>query len=518
MGNLVWETDTGAVQRPLTQLWHHRWWILGISLGAAALAGLVVALTMPRGPATAVQALIVMASSLAVGLLAGLLMRSRWAMLLAPVAYIIAIELARLDAVGPTVDAIRLDNTFGILAFILGRGFHGLVGLLPMILGVEVGVLAARQLSGATTSGSRMKTVVRWIPTAVLALLVLALLLLILQPASTPPILGTDGEPLPGSIAELTTIDVNGSQQALMIRAYDADKPVLLYLSGGPGQSSLPWPRVLFDELSREFILVGWDQRGTGKSYAALDPDETLTLEQTIADTIAVTDYLRERFDEEKIYLLGESWGTTLAVLAAQQRPDLYHAIIGSGQMVSQRETDRLLYEDVLEYAASTGDEELAAQMRAFGEPPYADLYGYAFVMGQYEKLYKPYTPPQAFLEKGRAANLGPWNVLGSEYNLVEKVNVFRGFLDTASIVYPQLKSIDFRQDVPRLDVPLYVLDGAAELDARRDLALEWFNQVDAPIKRIFTFDNAAHAPAFEHFEAFTNIMTQTVLPETYTR
>ncbi len=203
-----------------------------------------------------------------------------------------------------------------------------------------------------------MKKVVRWGITAVLALILLALVMLIIKPASTPPILGADGEPLPGSIAELTTINLNGSQQALMIRGYDVDKPILLYLSGGPGQSSLPWPRVLFEELSRDFILVGWDQRGNGKSYAALNPDSaTLTLDQTIADTIEVTNYLRERFDEDKIYLLGESWGTTLAVLTAQQRPDLYHAIIGSGQMVSQRETDRRLYYDVLDYADRTGDE-----------------------------------------------------------------------------------------------------------------------------------------------------------------
>ncbi len=513
MSNIVLE-NRETEQRPLALLWQHRWWSLIITVGVTALLGVFIALTMPRGPATAVQALIVMVSSLAVGLLAGLVMRSRWAMLLAPIAYIIAIELARMNAVGPTVDAIRFDNTFSILAFILGRGFHGLVGLLPMVLGVEVGVQAARRLDGRTPTGGR---IIRWLPTAVLAILVIALAILVTQPASTPPILGADGEPLPGSIAELTTIDVNGSQQALMIRGYDVHKPILLYLSGGPGQSSLPWPRVLFDDLSRDFLLVGWDQRGTGKSYAALDPTETLTLDQTIADTVTVTNYLRERFDEEKIYLLGESWGTTLAVLAAQARPDLYHAIIGSGQMVSQRETDRRLYYDVLEYAESVGDTAVTEQMLAYGEPPYQDLYAYVYVMALYEKLYQPYTPPQAYIEKGTQANLGPWNVLGSEYNFVEKVNVFRGFLDTAAVLYPQLQGIDFRQDVPRLDVPLYVLDGAAELSARRDLALEWFNQVDAPIKRIFTFENAAHAPAFEHFEAFTDIMTETVLPETYT-
>lgn len=504
-------TKPVLIPAPLGRKRHDRWLSLVITIGATALVGLVTALTMPRGPATAAQALVVMGSSLVVGLLAGLIMRRHWAILLAPAAYIVTVEWTRLNVVGPTVDAIRLDNTFSILAFFLGRGFHGLVGLLPMVLGVEIGILA-----GDDAHRRWRRNVVCWLPTVALTVLVIALAIFIALPASTPPILGPDGQPLPGSIAELTSIKIGGQEQALMIRGYDVNKPILLYLSGGPGQSSLPWPRALFDDLSRELIIVGWDQRGTGKSYAALDPTATLTLDQTVADTIDVTNYLRRRFDEEKIYLLGESWGTTLAVLAAQQRPDLYHAIIGSGQMVSQTETDRRLYDDVLDYAERTGDTALAEQMRDYGQPPYQDMYAYAFVMGYYHVLYKPYTPPATYLAKGRAANLGPWNVLGSEYNLVEKVNVFRGFLDTAFVVYPQLKDIDFRQDVPRLEVPIYVLDGAAELSARRDLALEWLGMLDAPIKRIYTFENAAHAPAFEHFEAFTGIMTETILPETY--
>jgi pimeloyl-ACP methyl ester carboxylesterase len=130
---------------------------------------------------------------------------------------------------------------------------------------------------------------------------------------------------------------------------------------------------VLFEELSRDFIIVGWDQRGTGKSYSALDPTDTLTLDRMVSATIEVTNYLRQRFNEDKIYLLGESWGSTLGVLAAQRRPDLYHAVIGSGQMVSQSETDRRLYFDILDLAARTNDDALTEQMLAFGEPPYAD-------------------------------------------------------------------------------------------------------------------------------------------------
>lgn len=508
----------GPVPRPLSTIWQHRGLGMAVALGVTALAGLFVSFTMPRGPATAAQALTIMVTGLIVGLVAGLASRSRWAMVLAPIAYIVTIEIGQLDVVGPTVGAIRLDNTFGILALILGRGFHGLVALLPMILGVEWGVQWSRWLSDNTgQSRGRLRMIARKTVTAAITLFLIALAILIAIPASTPPILNQDGEPVPGSIAELATVNIGGHDQAIMIRGYDVNKPILLYLSGGPGQSSLPYARVMFGDLTRDFILVGWDQRGTGKSYAALDPTSTLTLDQAVSDTIELTNYLRDRFDEDKIYLLGESWGTTLGVLAAQQRPDLYHAFIGSGQMVSQRETDQRLYYDLIEYAAHRGDMMLAADILAYGEPPYADVpYAYGFVMGYYDALYKPYTPPQAYVERGEGAGLGPWGVLGSEYNLVEKINVLRGLIDMFTVLYPQLQEIDFRQDVTRLEVPVYILDGQAELSSRRDLALEWLDQLEAPQKDIFSFENAGHAPAFEHFEAFHEILTNTILPETY--
>ena len=204
-------------------------------------------------------------------------------------------------------------------------------------------------------------------------------------------------------------------------------------------------------------------------------------------------------------------------MLAVQQRPDLYHAFIGSGQMVNVAETDRHIYNDVLAYAGQTGDAQLAEKMRSYGEPPYADIpYGNAFVMGQYDKLYKPYTPPQSYIEQGESVSIGPFGVLGSEYNLVEKVNVLRGLIDMFTVMYPQIQGIDFRQDAVKLDVPVYMLDGQAELGARRDLALEWFELLDAPIKRMFSFENAAHAVAFEQYEAFHKILLETILPETY--
>jgi len=110
---------TAIGQHLLYLLWRDRRIAAAIATAAALLLGFAIAHVMPRGPATATQALIVMVTSFAVGGVAGLVMRSRWAMLLATIAYMIAIEIERLDIIGPTVDAIRLNEPFGILALIL---------------------------------------------------------------------------------------------------------------------------------------------------------------------------------------------------------------------------------------------------------------------------------------------------------------------------------------------------------------------------------------------------------------
>ena len=105
---------------------------------------------------------------------------------------------------------------------------------------------------------------------------------------------------------------------------------------------------------------------------------------------------------------------------------------------------------------------------------------------------------------------------MGSEYTLVEKVNVLRGLLDTFATLYPQLQGIDFRRSAEQLKVPVYILQGRHELTARSTLALQWFNRLQAPRKRLYTFADSGHSTAFEEFQPVQHIMTGTVLPQTY--
>jgi pimeloyl-ACP methyl ester carboxylesterase len=140
--------------------------------------------------------------------------------------------------------------------------------------------------------------------------------------------------------------------------------------------------------------------------------------------------------------------------------------------------------------------------------------------MQHYEALEPDYSliPAVEKIGEEHFSELGPWGVLGREYNLVEKVNVMRGLMETFAVVYPQLQQIDFRRDVKRLEVPVYMFRGASELPARDDLAVEWFNALEAPRKRMYRLDHAGHPVLTERPDRLRAVLTQTVIPETYER
>ena len=485
---------------------------VAVALGIAVAAGLLTSFVAQRGPTTAANALLVMAVGLLVGIAGGALVRSRWSLVVLIVVYFVGIEVGRLNVVGASLE-LRLDNPYGIIAFVLTRGVHAVLVLPPLAFGLLVGLAVARRAGWSPTRPRRRLPV----GSAIVGVIAAALAVLVAWPASTPPVMGRDGRPVPGGIADMATVRLGGADQTVMIRAADPDKPVLLYLSGGPGQSDLGYARVLLEPLTADFVVAVWDQRGSGRSYAALDPTSSLTLEQAITDTVELSEYLRNRFSEQKIYVLGESWGTTLGVLAVQDRPDLFHAYIGSGQMVSQRQTDRIIWRDLLAYADRTGNGDLYDQVLTLGEPPYRDTpWANSVVMGYYPLIETPYTPPAAYVDRGNASGVGPYGVLASEYAFIDKMNVIRGLVDMFSLMYPQLQGIDFRTDVSALEVPVYVLDGAHELRARRDLAHEWFEGLSAPHKELITYEDAGHSVVFEEADAFHRLMTESIVPATY--
>lgn len=488
-----------------------------LALLAAAGYGLLASWWTPRGPMSTLEGLSAMGLGLLVGCVAGLLLRTRWAMLAAPLTFVMVVELARLGASGPTVDGIHLTSTYGIMAFAVGRGVHALLALVPMVLGAAWGAALSRRLLSTDRRGrALMSALGLWLRRGVAVVTGLALVALaafIARPATTDPIVDEDGQAMAGSVAELTRVDIGGQDLALMIRGRDTQNPVLLFLAGGPGGSELGAMRRHSQALEDDFVVVTFDQRGTGKSYDQLDPADTMTLDGAVADAVEVTNYLRDRFDEEKVYLVGQSWGTTLGVLAVQQHPELYRAYVGVGQMVSQAATDTVFYEDTLAWARQEGNTDLVDTLEASGPPPYADVLDYEAALS-YEMEVHPYDHSPNSEGAGQMSE----NLLVEEYTLLDQVHVLGATLDVFSVLYPQLQDIDFRTQATSLEVPVYLAQGRHEAPGRQQLAQEWFTQLRAPSKQLTYFDTSGHRPLWEQPTEFHDLMSTVLLDTTPTR
>lgn len=330
-------------------------------------------------------------------------------------------------------------------------------------------------------------------------LLSLALAVFSQWTAHTPAIRDENGNVLPNSVAELIALRFHGRKQWISIRGVDQSKPVLLFLAGGPGGTQLAAVRHELGELEKHFVVVGWDQPGSGKSYNA-GTIPAITVETYLEDGYALTRYLQERFGQEKIFLVGESWGSALGIFLVHRYPEAYRAFIGTGPMVDFLETEKTDYTVALEMAKNRGEEALVRILEGNGPPPYYGK-GVTWKIAAYLN----------FLSNIMAANPAIHNpgyntfrdLFSPEYGVLDQINFFSGLVRTFEIVYPQLYQVDLRRDCPRLKVPVAFFAGRHDLNAPPFLVEEYLEVLDAPVKELVWFEHSGHSPWINERERF---------------
>lgn len=292
------------------------------------------------------------------------------------------------------------------------------------------------------------------------------------------------------SIAELRAVEVNGRTEWLSIRGQDRRNPVVLFLAGGPGGSQLVTARHGFADLEKDYVVVNWDQPGAAKSYGAITPRD-ITLDTYLADGAAITELLRTEFNQDQIYLMGESWGSALGLLMAKEHPEYYAAFIGTGQMVDFLETEKIGYAMALDDARARGDEVLVNRLVAQGPPPYesqvalksivyiAPLEGATARTGQ---VYGSVVTPTD----------GPFGV---EYGLWDKVNLAWGLYRTFDSFYGKLYPVDLREVAADQEVPIFIFHGRYDYSAPVSLVEDYYSLLNAPAKELIFFEHSGHSP-----------------------
>ncbi|MCC6613096.1 MAG: alpha/beta hydrolase [Anaerolineae bacterium] len=324
------------------------------------------------------------------------------------------------------------------------------------------------------------------------------------------PLLDEDGNPLTGSLSEKIHVNINGLAQGMFIRSKDLSKPVLLFLHGGPGMPTYFLNRRYPADLENDFTVCWWEQRGAGLSYHAGMSAATLTVEQLIADTLEVTNYLRQRFGQDKIYLMGHSWGSFLGLQVAARTPEIYHAYIGISQVTYQLKSEKWAYDYMLQQFKANGNRRMARKLE---QAPVTMTDG---LPAAYNALRDDamHSLGIGTTRDMRSVITGIFlrSWLSPEYTVSEKISLWRGKFFSRAVLWEQLLATDLTQVVTELKLPVYFVHGSHDYTTSYPEARAYFEQIKAPLKGFYTFEQSAHSPFHEQPEKMRQILREDVL------
>ncbi len=325
----------------------------------------------------------------------------------------------------------------------------------------------------------------RWTTVGIGAVMLGALCYLWFTPGRTPAIPGTN------SIASLERFRIGGVDQYVLIRGNNTALPVLLFLHGGPCMPAMYLAHAFQEELEKDFVAVQWDRRACGKSYRE-DISNTLNTEQLVADTVELTNVLRTRFHQDKIYLVGHSWGTYLGMLVIARHPELYRAYVGIGQLASSGPIAGIQDEYIRQSAQRASDQEAIDELEAKGSSVRETL---LFKFGG---------------EIHHATSFMPLMLTGlisPEYSLRDARNIPKGVSLYAKNFVDNSISGELMDIVTQVKIPIYFFTGRYDYTDPFRLTEQYFTRIEAPEKHLVWFEDSAHFPFYEEPTAFARQM-----------
>ena len=252
-------------------------------------------------------------------------------------------------------------------------------------------------------------------------------------------------------------VESGGAELYIKVLGQDISKPVLLYLHGGPGEVNGP---LLFQayagpELEKHFVVGYLHQRNTCMSPDA--PAKTLTIKQFVEDVENTVKFLKEKFQKDKIFLLGHSFGGILGYLYLLEHEDNIKKFVSAGGAFSSTSLEENGYQTVLELAKKVNNQYAVKRLKTIGPPPYETLMkGMVWRMLGMNLL--------AEMNESLAKNLDMSKVIS--ITGIEKIDPdwMRKSMVIASTMWKELCTIDLEDKIHHIRVPMLLITGAKDI------------------------------------------------------
>lgn len=336
----------------------------------------------------------------------------------------------------------------------------------------------------------RIIKVIKWIG----IILAFSLVIGLFFPTWTPKIVGDN------SISKLQKIKINNANLEVMIRGNDRNNPIIVFVHGGPCCSEIPYVRKYQDLLEKKFTIVQYDQRGSGKSYEFGKDYSSVNASIHADDLIALTEYIEKSLHQDQVILIGHSYGTYVATLAAAKRPELYRAYVGIGQLADTVESELNTLHKCIEAAKTAGNEEDVTY-----------LSGLENSISQGERMApRNYVRKYGFAARNIDENADYMNgfLFGSEYNLLDTIRFYKASSKYQEPLIREVIDKPISDLVTELDLPVYFVMGKYDGMTSPEAAEKYLDRLKGDsTQEIILFENSAHYPQFEEKEKFFDWM-----------
>lgn len=279
-------------------------------------------------------------------------------------------------------------------------------------------------------------------------------------------------------------VQINDIKQFFLHYPSESDF-VILFLHGGPGQSEaqLSYKTVLD---SGKFGVVYYDQRGTGKTQAKnKSKKNTITIDGLLSDLKETVKYVRDKYPNKKLILLGHSWGSILGLEYIKENTDTIDAYVGMGQVVSFKGGEKVAYEHC--YSLASGKDK--------------------------KKLLKIKDYPNSITSENVNDKCPKFRKIQAKYNLTgysdgsfklvkifmkSPIFSFKDILQMAKAMKVNVNLLKYlaeydTSDYIKFRIPTYFICGENDWQVPSVVAEKYYDAISAPDKKIYRIRDAGH-------------------------
>ena len=317
-------------------------------------------------------------------------------------------------------------------------------------------------------------------------------------------------------ICEAKAVKIGGIDQWISIRGEDISAPVMLVLHGGPGSTLMGLSHAYQRPWEKYYIVVNWDQRCSGRtaSISGSEPEEEITFDRMLQDSVEMVDYLREHFSRKKIIVLGHSWGTILGAALAMQYPEKLICYISTGTVVNCRREYQAMFDQLEKTYAARKDAKALAHLKQLLPGLEKENASWDWILDINNLIIKEGYSSVRAKDLFSSLKYEFLPLLKSpEYRLKDALHL------TAYKAYiPLNEKFMFNYDLEKLpnhyEIPVYYINGDTDYQTPYPVGREYALKTEAPDTAFYTLKNCAHCWDVDAPEQMTEILCEKIYPK----